>query len=61
LRAYEAQVWVTPFSSSFEAAASISGLPEIDIQTRKSGKPDLRALLSDCVGNRRRLNKERSK
>ncbi|RNJ50329.1 dGTP triphosphohydrolase [Methylocystis hirsuta] len=34
-------------SSSFETPPSISGLPEIDIQIRKSGKPDLRAAPQD--------------
>jgi len=34
-------------ASSFETQPSISGLPEIDIQIRKSGKPDLRAAPQD--------------
>ncbi|MBG0793605.1 dNTP triphosphohydrolase [Methylocystis sp. H62] len=34
-------------ASSFETPPSISGLPEIDIQIRKSGKPDLRAAPQD--------------
>ncbi|MGJ0504353.1 MAG: dGTP triphosphohydrolase [Methylocystis sp.] len=37
----------TAGSSSFETPPSISGLPEIDIQIRMSGKPDMRAAPQD--------------
>ncbi|MBI1980500.1 MAG: hypothetical protein HYS63_02855 [Methylocystis sp.] len=47
----------SPFSrifsspSSFETPPSISGLPEIDVHIRKSGKPDLRAAQDEGEEN----------
>jgi len=55
-RARERSESETHGSSSFETPPSISSLPEIDIQIRKSGKPDLRAAPQDEAPAARRAN-----